>query len=59
MISQTWWSWKAIGKTSGEEIEIPISISFEWRDEKIVREWHNFDTTIMMAELALAQGVEE
>jgi hypothetical protein len=39
--------------------EIPISISFEWRDGKIGREWHNFDTIKMMAELALAQGVEE
>ena len=53
-ITQTWFNWSATGKASGNTIEIPVHISFEWSDGKIVREWHNFDTTEMMAELELA-----
>ena len=43
-----------VDQASGNTIEIPVHISFEWSDGKIVREWHNFDTTEMMAELELA-----
>ena len=53
-ITQTWFNWSATGKSSGNTITIPVHISFEWADGKIVREWHNFDTTAMMAEIELA-----
>tara|TARA_B100000886_G_C20327508_1_gene450905 strand:- start:172 stop:693 length:522 start_codon:yes stop_codon:yes gene_type:complete len=53
-ITQTWFNWSATGKSSGNTISIPVHISFEWADGKIVREWHNFDTTAMMAEIELA-----
>ena len=53
-ITQTWVNWSATGKSSGNTITIPVHISFEWADGKIVRECHKFDTTAMMAEIELA-----
>ena len=53
-VSHSWFIWSATGKSSGNTITIPVHISFEWADGKIVREWHNFDTTAMMAEIELA-----
>ena len=50
-ISHSWFNWSATGKSSGNTITIPVHISFEWADGKIVREWHNYDPSEMMAEL--------
>ena len=53
-ITQTWFNWSATGKSSGNTITIPVHISFEWADGKIVREWHNYDPSEMMAEVEMA-----
>jgi len=53
-VSHSWFTWSASGKKSGNKITIPVHISFEWADGKIVREWHNFDPSAMMAEIELA-----
>lgn len=57
--TQTWFTWSATGKASGETIEIPVHIGFEWADGKIIQEWHHFDPAKMMAELALAETAAE
>ena len=54
LVTHSWFIWSATGKSSGNTITIPVHISFEWADGKIVREWHNYDTTEMMAEVEMA-----
>ena len=58
-ITQTWFNWSATGIASGNSIELPAHISFQWENDKIVREWHNFDPTAMMAEIELATSQSE
>ena len=58
-ITQTWFNWSATGIASGNSIELPAHISFQWENGKIVREWHNFDPTAMMAEIELATSQSE
>ena len=53
-VSHSWFIWSATGKSSGNTITIPVHISFEWADGKIVREWHNYDPSEMMAEVEMA-----
>ena len=53
-VTHSWFIWSATGKASENLITIPVHISFEWADGKIIREWHNFDTSAMMAQIELA-----
>ena len=53
-VTNSWFEWSATGKSSGNKITIPVHISFEWADGRIVREWHNFDPSAMMEEIELA-----
>ena len=53
-VSHSWFIWSATGKSSGNTITLPVHISFEWADGKIVREWHNYDPSEMMAEVEMA-----
>lgn len=55
-MSQVWFTWKATGKISGKELQVPAHIGFQWGDGMIVKEWHNFDPSSMQAELALASN---
>tara|TARA_Y100001980_G_C14179552_1_gene51204 strand:+ start:36 stop:383 length:348 start_codon:yes stop_codon:yes gene_type:complete len=54
IVSHSWFTWSATGKSSQNTITIPVHISFEWADGQIVREWHNFDPSAMMAEIEMA-----
>tara|TARA_B100001250_G_scaffold97600_1_gene81885 strand:- start:1016 stop:1546 length:531 start_codon:yes stop_codon:yes gene_type:complete len=58
-MTQTWFTWNATGKASGNTLEVPAHIGFEWADGKIAKEWHNFDPSAMMAELELAASQSE
>ena len=58
-MTQTWFTWNATGKASGNKLEVPAHIGFEWADGKIAKEWHNFDPSGMMAELELAASQSE
>jgi hypothetical protein len=58
-MTQTWFTWNATGKASGKTLEVPAHIGFQWADGKIVKEWHNFDPSAMMAELELATSQSE
>tara|TARA_B100001059_G_scaffold168502_1_gene168288 strand:+ start:613 stop:1125 length:513 start_codon:yes stop_codon:yes gene_type:complete len=51
--TNTWFRWSAVGKTSGNLIEIPVHISFRWENDEIVEESHLFDPSLMVAELEL------
>ena len=56
--TNTWFRWSAIGKTSGNLIEIPVHISFRWDNEEIVEEVHLFDPTLMQSELELFASMQ-
>ena len=58
-MTQTWFTWNATGKSSGNTLEVPAHIGFEWADGKIAKEWHNFDPSVMMAEFELAASQSE
>ena len=58
-MTQTWFTWNATGKSSGNTLEVPAHIGFEWADGKIAKEWHNFDPSAMMAEFELAASQSE
>ena len=58
-MTQTWFTWNATGKTSGNNLQVPAHIGFQWGDGRIVKEWHNFDPSSMMAELELASAQSE
>lgn len=58
-MSQSWFTWNAIGNVSGKRLQVPAHIGFQWENGKIVKEWHNFDPSEMMAELQLASSQTE
>jgi len=58
-MTQSWFTWNATGKTSGKSLQVPAHIGFQWANGKIVKEWHNFDPSEMMAELQLASSQSE
>ena len=58
-MTQTWFTWNATGKSSGNTLEVPAHIGFEWADGKIAKEWHTCDPSGMMAELELAASQSE
>lgn len=58
-MTQSWFTWNAIGNVSGKSLQVPAHIGFQWENGKIVKEWHNFDPSEMMAELQLASSQKE
>ena len=52
--TDTWFRWRATGKISGKLIEFPCHLVFEWEDNKIIKEWHYYDGSQMLDEIALA-----
>ena len=58
-MTQSWFTWNAIGNVSGKSLQVPAHIGFQWENGKIVKEWHNFDPTAMMAEIELATSQSE
>ena len=52
--TDTWFRWRATGKFSGKLIEFPCHLVFEWEDNKIIKEWHYYDGSQMLDEIALA-----
>ena len=57
--TNTWFKWSAVGKTSGNLIELPANLSFRWENGEIVEEVHLFDPTLMKAELELFASSQE
>ncbi len=57
--TNTWFRWSAVGKTSGNLVELPGHISFRWENGEIVEEVHLFDPTLMRAELELFANSQE
>ena len=57
--TNTWFKWSAVGKTSGNLIELPVHISFRWENGEIVEESHLFDPSLMKAELELFATSQE
>ena len=56
-VTQTWFNWNATSKLTGETINLPAHISFLWgEDGKITQEYHNYDTTEMVAGIEAAQA---
>ena len=51
--SQTWFTWSGKSKISGNEVVVPVFIGFQWKDGKIVQEWHHYDPTNLNAEMAM------
>ena len=49
--TNTWFKWSAVGKTTGNTVEIPVHISFRWEGGEIVEEVHLFNPTLMEEEL--------
>ena len=52
--TDTWFRWRATGKFSGKLIEFPCHLVFEWEDNKVIKEWHYYDGSQMLDEIALA-----
>ncbi len=58
--TQTWFHWNATSKLTGNTINLPVHISFKWgEDGKIIEEYHNYDTTEMIAGIEEAQAASE
>ena len=56
-ITQTWFTWNATSKLSGETINLPAHIVFVWGDDgKVIAEYHHYDTTEMTAAISAAQA---
>ena len=51
--SQTWFTWSGKSKISGNDVVVPVFIGFQWKDGKIVQEWHHYDPTNLNAEMAM------
>tara|TARA_B100000989_G_C19427134_1_gene421313 strand:+ start:265 stop:789 length:525 start_codon:yes stop_codon:yes gene_type:complete len=51
--SQTWFTWSGKSKISGNEVVVPVFIGFQWKEGKIVQEWHHYDPTNLNAEMAM------
>ena len=59
-ITQTWFNWNATSKLTGNTINLPAHIGFKWgEDGKIIEEYHNYDTTEMIAGIEEAQAASE
>jgi len=55
--SQSWFTWTATSKLSGETITLPAHISFQWGDDgKIAAEYHFYETGPMTAAIEAAQA---
>ena len=56
-VTQTWFTWNATSKLTGETINLPAHISFLWNEDgKISQEYHHYDTGEMMAAIEAAQA---
>ena len=55
--TSSWFIWKATSSVSGNTISIPVHIGFKWGEgNKIVEEYHMYNTKLMEEELALCSG---
>lgn len=55
--TSSWFFWKATSGVSGNTITIPVHIGFKWGEEnKIVEEYHMYNTKLMEQELAICDG---
>ncbi len=58
--SQSWFTWTATSKLSGETITLPAHISFKWgEDGKIAEEYHFYETGPMKAAIEAAMAAAE
>jgi len=58
--TQSWFTWNATSKLTGETISTPGHISFKWGDDgKISEEYHFYDTTAMVAAIEAAAAAQE
>ena len=58
--SQSWFTWTATSKLSGETITLPAHISFKWGDDgKIAAEYHFYETGPMTAAIEAAMAAAE
>ena len=57
IITQTWFTWNATSKLSGNTINLPAHIGFKWGDDgRIIEEYHHYDTVEMTAGIEEAQA---
>ena len=58
--SNAWFIWKGTGKVTGNTIEVPCHVAYQWNDEGQVTEtWLFSDQAPLLAEVNAAQAVTE
>tara|TARA_Y100000766_G_C18810580_1_gene557832 strand:- start:83 stop:589 length:507 start_codon:yes stop_codon:yes gene_type:complete len=57
-VSKAWFTWKGVGKASGQAVEVPTNISYFWGNEdKIQRSFLNNDTSAFLKEQEFIQSM--